>query len=76
MDLFVKVEKHRPCELPYKFSIGPSIDVSAKGYIRASLRALDEAKSTEENPRQSMLKEQKLKDGEIVSVDVLIWPWD
>ncbi len=74
MDLFVKVEKRRPCGLPYKFSIGPGMDVSAKGYIRTSLRALDEAKSTEENPRQSMLKEQKLKDGEIVPVDVLIWP--
>ncbi len=74
MDLFVKVEKRRPCGLPYKFSVGPGMDVSAKGYIRASLRALDEERSTEENPRQSMLTEQKLKDGEIVPADILIWP--
>lgn len=74
MDLFVKVEKRRPCDLPYKFSLGPGMDVSAKGYIRASLRALDKTRSTEENPRQSMLKEEKLKFGEIVPVDILIWP--
>ncbi len=74
MDLFVKVEKRRPCGLPYKFSIGPGMDISAKGYIRVSLRALDEEKSTEENPRQSMLKEEKLEKGDIVPVDILIWP--
>lgn len=74
MDLFVKVEKRRPSGLPYKFSIGPGMDISAKGYIRVSLRALDEQRSTEENPRQSMLKEEKLHKGEIVPVDILIWP--
>lgn len=74
MDLFVKLEKRRPCGLPYKFTLGPGMDMSAKGYIRASLRALDEQKSTEENPRQSMAREQKLSAGEIVPVDILIWP--
>ncbi len=74
MDLFVKVEKRRPCGLPYQFSIGPGMDVSAKGYIRASFRALDEKLSTEENPRQSFTTEQKMNSGEIVSVDILIWP--
>lgn len=74
MDLFVKVEKHRPSGLPYKFTLGPGMDMSAKGYIRASLRASDEEKSSEENPRQSMVREQKLHAGEIVPVDILIWP--
>ena len=50
------------------------MDTSAKGYIRVSLRELDQEKSTEENPRQSMKQEQKLKSGEIVPVDILIWP--
>lgn len=74
MDLYVTLEKRRPNGLPYKFALGPGMDMSAKGYIRASLRALDEAKSTEENPRQSMETEQKLAAGEIVPVDILIWP--
>lgn len=74
MDLFVKAEKRRPSGLPYKFTPGPGRDMSAKGYIRVSLRALDETKSTEENPRQSMKQEEKLNAGEIVPVDILIWP--
>ncbi len=74
MDLFVKVEKRRPRGLPYKFTVGPGMDISAKGYMRVSLRALDETKSTEENPHQSMAKEEKLNVGEIVPVDILIWP--
>ena len=74
MDLYVTVEKRRPSGLPYKFPLGPGMDMSAKGYIRASLRALDETKSTEENPRQSMVQEQKLHAGEIVPLDILIWP--
>lgn len=74
MDLFVKVEKRRKNGLPYKFTLGPGMDMSAKGYIRASLRALDEEKSSEENPRQSMVQEQKLQKGEIVPLDILIWP--
>ncbi len=74
MDLFVKLEKRRPGGLPYKFTLGPGMDMAAKGYMRVSLRALDEERSAEENPRQSMAKEQKLQKGEIVPVDILIWP--
>lgn len=74
MDLFVSVEKRRKNGFPYKFTLGPGMDMSAKGYMRVSMRALDEEKSTEENPRQSMKTEQKLKAGEIVPVDILIWP--
>ncbi len=73
MDLIVKIEKRRPSGLPYKISIGPGMDGSAKGYMRVSLRELD-SNSTEENPHQSMKQEQKLKRGEIVPVDILIWP--
>ena len=74
MDLCVKLEKRRPSGLKYKYTLGPGMDTAAKGYIRASLRALDEARSTEENPRQSMAKEEKLRPGQIVPVDILIWP--
>lgn len=74
MDLYVTVEKRRPSGLKYKYTLGPGMDMSAKGYLRVSLRALDEARSSEENPRQSMEREQKLKAGDIVPVDILIWP--
>ncbi len=74
MDLYVTVEKRRPSGFKYKYTIGPGMDMSAKGYIRVSLRELDQERSTEENPRQSMEKEQKLNPGEIVPVDILIWP--
>lgn len=74
MDLFVKVEKRRPSGFKYAYTLGPGMDLSAKGYMRVSLRGLDEKRSTEENPIQSMEKEQKLSRGEIVPVDILIWP--
>lgn len=74
MDLCVKLEKRRPNGLKYQYSLGPGMDTCATGYIRVSMRALDEARSTEENPRQSMEVEQKLTPGEIVPVDILIWP--
>lgn len=74
MDLFVNVEKRRPSGLPYRFSIGPGMDIAAKGYMRVSLRELDARLSTEENPRQSMEQIQRLKKGEIVPIDILIWP--
>ena len=74
MDLCVKLEKRRPSGLKYKYTLGPGMDTAAKGYIRVSLRALDEGRSTEENPRQSMAKEEKLRPGQIVPVDILIWP--
>lgn len=74
MDLCVNLEKRRPNGLKFKYTLGPGMDTSAKGYIRVSLRELDTEKSTEENPRQSMVREQKLKIGEIVPVDILIWP--
>lgn len=74
MDLFVRMEKRRPCGLKYKYTLGPGMDMSAKGYIRVSMRELDHQNSTEGNPRQSMLRQQKLKSGEAVPVDILIWP--
>lgn len=74
MDLAVRVEKLRPNGRRYRYKAGPGMDASAKGYIRVSLRALDEARSTEENPKQSMAAEQRLVHGEVVPVDILIWP--
>lgn len=74
MDLFVKMEKRNKYGLKYKYTIGPGCEASSTGYIRVSLRELDKEKSTEENPKQSMLEMKKLKMGEIVPVDILLWP--
>ena len=74
MDLAVTVEKRRPNGLKYKYTLGPGMDTAATGYIRVSLRALDEKRSAEERPFQSMAREEKLQRGEVVPVDILIWP--
>lgn len=74
MDLFVKLEKRRPSGFKYKYSLGPGMDMAAKGYLRASMRELDLDMSTQGNPRHAMREAQKLEPGQIVPVDVLIWP--
>ena len=42
--------------------------------LRVSLRALDEAASSPHFPEQSFRKMEKLKPGEIVPIDIQIWP--
>lgn len=74
MDLYVTLEKRRPCGLKYKYTLGPGMDMSAKGYMRVSLRELDVERSTEENPVQAMKNERKLRKGEVIPIDILIWP--
>jgi predicted acyl esterase len=74
MDLMVKVEKRNRFGMKYQSSVGPGCEMAAIGYMRVSLRQLDESRSTEENPRQSMNSIQKLKKNEIVPIDILIWP--
>ncbi len=46
----------------------------AKGWLRASHRKLDAAKSTDSQPYQTHDELQKLRGGEIVPLDVEIWP--
>jgi len=72
MDLEVHMKKLSPLGIAY-----PNMSMSepiAKGYIRVSMRELDAERSVEERPFQSMAHEQKLTPGEIVPVDILIWP--
>ncbi|MBO9669130.1 MAG: CocE/NonD family hydrolase [Sphingobium sp.] len=47
----------------------------ALGWLRASHRALDEAQSTPERPVHRHDGEQLLRPGEIVPVDVELWPF-
>ena len=46
----------------------------ALGWLRASHRELDEAKSTEYQPVLSHQREQKLAPGAIVPLEIEIWP--
>ena len=46
----------------------------AKGWLRASHRKLDAAKSTDYQPHHTHDELQKLRGGEIVALDVEIWP--
>ena len=46
----------------------------AKGMQRASQRALDPTKSTMAEPYHTFKSPQKLRAGEIVPVDIQIWP--
>ncbi len=72
MDLQITLEKLN--RFGRKIGFFPMKRVCAKGYIRASMRELDEKISTEEYPYQSFEKVQKLKKGEIVPLNIAIWP--
>jgi predicted acyl esterase len=76
MDLFVALQKLDADGAPVGFNFyafyenGPV----ALGWLRVSHRALHAEKSTEWQPVQSHLREELLKPGEIVPVEIEIWP--
>ncbi len=72
MDLQVTLEKRN--RFGGKIGFVPMKRVSAKGYIRASMRKLDPERSREEYPHQSFDRVQKLAKGEIVPLEIAIWP--
>ncbi len=72
MDLQVTVEKLN--RFGRRIGLLPMKRVAAKGYIRASMRKLDEKRSKEEYPYQIFDQVQKLQDGEIVPLDIAVWP--
>ncbi|MEO0536439.1 MAG: CocE/NonD family hydrolase [Cyanobacteria bacterium P01_A01_bin.123] len=55
-------------------SVGNSKDMVTRGWGRASLRELDPVESTEWNPVLSASREQKLKPGEIVPIEIALYP--
>lgn len=72
MDLAVRVEKLSRDGQPLPDRTGNLI--AATGLMRVSMRQLDEARSTEVEPYYTFTTEQKLKPGEIVPVEIEIWP--
>jgi putative CocE/NonD family hydrolase len=76
MDLFVAVQKFDRDGRYVGFAAFNAMEDGpvALGWLRVSHRELDQARSTPEQPWLTHTREQKLKKGEIVPVDIEIWP--
>jgi predicted acyl esterase len=76
LDLFVVIRKFDSAKRQVFFSgfNGYERDDVAKGWLRASHRELDQSRSTPLRPWLSHTQIQKLRPGEIVSLDIEIWP--
>jgi predicted acyl esterase len=76
MDLFIAIQKvDRNAEV-VGFHYYASFDTGpvALGWLRASHRELDAAKSQPERPVHLHRREQRLTPGEVVPLDIEIWP--
>jgi predicted acyl esterase len=76
LDLFVVVRKLDSSGREVFFSgfNGYTRDALAKGWLRASHRELDLSRSTPLRPWHRHTRTQKLRPGEIVPVEIEIWP--
>ncbi|MCL5406765.1 MAG: CocE/NonD family hydrolase, partial [Deltaproteobacteria bacterium] len=76
MDLFVGIRKIDSSgkTVPFAFCWVHDDGPVALGWLRVSHRELDEMKSTPYQPFHKHEKEMKLKPGEIVPVEIEIWP--
>lgn len=76
MDLFVGVEKLDTDgnKVPFCFYALYEHGPVALGWLRASHRALDESRSTPEQPFHPHTEEEPLKPGEPVPLEIEIWP--
>ncbi|TDS83467.1 hypothetical protein EDF78_12423 [Rahnella sp. BIGb0236] len=76
MELEVGVEKRSKDGKPFERLLGEGVKgpVVASGLLRVSQRALDPKLSTETEPFHTHTREEKLHAGEIVPVEIGIWP--
>ena len=76
MDLFVAVQKFDKNGRYVGFAAFNAMEDGpvALGWLRASHRELDPLRSTPEQPWYQHRREQKLTRGEVVPVDIEIWP--
>lgn len=76
LDLFVAVQKLDADgkEVPFVFYAMNENGPLALGWLRASHRQLDPERSRPEQPVHLHLREQRLKPGEVVPVEIEIWP--
>jgi uncharacterized protein len=75
MDMFIYVRKLDESGKWLPVSVLGEPHPGAWGKMRASRRELDEKLSTDFQPVQAHRRELKLKPGEIVPVDIEIWPY-
>ena len=75
MDLFVTLRAYAPDgrEVPFLSSMEPKSPVS-QGWLRVSHRKTDPKRSTAWLPVQTHDEEQLLQPGEVVSVEIPVWP--
>ena len=76
MDLFVGLQKRDRdgTFVPFSFLNALEDGPVALGWLRVSHRELDTSRSRPEQPWHSHRREQLLKPGEVVPVDIEIWP--
>ncbi len=76
MDLFVGIEKldRSGARVPFAFYALYEHGPVALGWLRASHRELDEARSTPEQPYHPHTREDPLPAGEAVPVEIEVWP--
>jgi predicted acyl esterase len=76
MDLFVALQKLGDAGAPVGFHFYAFYDNGpiALGWLRASHRALDPERSTPLQPVHPHTHEQLLQDGEVVPVEIELWP--
>jgi len=76
MAMFIAVNKLDRDKNPVHFngSVGNRRDMVTRGNCRVSRRELDPVESTEWHPVQTGISEQTLKAGEIVPVDIELYP--
>ncbi|MEM7033594.1 MAG: CocE/NonD family hydrolase [Chloroflexota bacterium] len=76
MAMFVAVNKldGQSNTVHFYGSVGNDQDMVTRGCLRVSRRELDTAESTEWNPVLSGRSEQKLKAGDVVPVDIALYP--
>ncbi|KMO73888.1 hydrolase [Mycolicibacterium chubuense] len=75
VDLFVGVEKWRGgTYVPFEGSYGFGRDRVSTGWLRASMRALDEEQSRPFAPVHTFTDPQKLRAAEVVKVDIALGP--
>jgi hypothetical protein len=76
MDLFVAIQKLNAAgkEVGFTFYAFYENGPAALGWLRASHRSLDETRSTPWQPVHDHRTEERLKPGEIVPVEIELWP--
>src|SRR5439155_7302007 len=76
MDLFVALQKLDADGEVVPFSYFNALEDGpvALGWLRVSHRELDAERSTPEQPRLLHQREQRLRPGEVVPVEIEIWP--